>query len=95
VNVHGDGTCPDQAALEMVVRGRTRDRDVVTREQRRHVGLYEDALKAFFAGNYQSCIDSASELLGEKDDVPARRLLDAAGKMQENRVDPRPTVTNL
>mmetsp|Transcript_107345 Transcript_107345/g.256400 ORF Transcript_107345/g.256400 Transcript_107345/m.256400 type:complete len:1065 (+) Transcript_107345:49-3243(+) len=82
--------------VEMVARGRIRDRDVVTPQQRRHVGLYESALKAFFSGKYSECIASAQLLLDEKDDVPAKRLAEAAGRLKAQGTDPRrPNLTAL
>ncbi|CAE7654870.1 UCK2 [Symbiodinium sp. CCMP2592] len=82
--------------VEMVARGRIKDRDVVTTQQRRHVGLYESALKAFFSGKYSECIASAEMLLDEKDDVPAKRLVEAAGRLKAQGTDPRrPNLTAL
>ncbi|CAJ1429419.1 unnamed protein product [Effrenium voratum] len=61
------------------VSGQDNKATVVTPDQRRHVGLYESALKAYHSGNYQECMETVQILLAEKDDPPARKLLERAG----------------
>jgi len=54
------------------------NRDDVSDELRRQVGLYEAALKAYQEGKFQKAQKLASALLSEKEDPPGRKLLEKA-----------------
>lgn len=66
------------AACQESFSSRTHGSFGVTELQRRHIGQYERALKAFHEGRIPLCIELVQMLLAETDDPPAQVLLDVA-----------------
>jgi len=58
------------------------NRTAVTEQQRKIIGQYEKALKAFHDGDMAKCIQIVTQLLDEKEDPPSRKLLEIAGERQ-------------
>eukprot|EP00435_Cladocopium_sp_Y103_P006877 s142_g2.t1 len=56
------------------------NRTATAEQQRRIIGQYEKALKAFHAGDLTRCIQIVNKVLEEKEDPPSRKLLEIAGE---------------
>lgn len=56
------------------------NRTATAEQQRRIIGQYEKALKAFHMGDLTRCIQIVNKVLEEKEDPPSRKLLEIAGE---------------
>jgi len=56
------------------------NRTATAEQQRRIIGQYEKALKAFHTGDLTRCIQIVNKVLEEKEDPPSRKLLEIAGE---------------
>lgn len=56
------------------------NRTATAEQQRRIIGQYEKALKAFHMGDLTRCIQIVNKVLDEKEDPPSRKLLEIAGE---------------